>query len=118
MDATCAVAPATTSLPDDHSGLAIPLKTETTAATSLARVRSCGALIQEIYRSHQNDSMTLSGDKEGSEEAIEQEHDLDASPDVVPVDREDEELEEEAEAEEEDRESDDIEEREDDLAGK
>jgi hypothetical protein len=60
----------------------------------------------------------LSGDKEGSEEAIEQEHELDASSDVVPVDKEDEELEEESEDEEEDRKSDDIEEREDDLASK
>lgn len=55
----------------------------------------------------------VSSDKEGSEEAIEQERDVEASPDVVPADEEDEELEEEAEVEEEDRETDDIKERED-----
>jgi hypothetical protein len=58
----------------------------------------------------------MSSDEEGSDEAIEQEHDLEASPDVVPADEEDEELEEEAEVEEEDRETDKIKEREDEEA--
>jgi hypothetical protein len=60
----------------------------------------------------------LSSDKEGSDEAIEQERELEASPDIVPADEEDEKLEEEAEVEEEDRESDEIEEREDEQASK
>ncbi len=55
----------------------------------------------------------MSSDKEGSDEAVEQERELEASPDVVPADEEDEELEEEEEVEEEDRETDDIKERED-----
>lgn len=56
----------------------------------------------------------MSGSKE--DEGVEQERDLEASPDVAPADEEDEELEEEQETEEEDRESDDIEEREGDTA--
>ncbi len=55
----------------------------------------------------------MSSDKESSDEAIEQERDLAASPDIVPADEEDEEPEEEEEVEEEDRETDEIEERED-----
>ncbi|MDE1853745.1 MAG: hypothetical protein KGI38_08365 [Thaumarchaeota archaeon] len=54
----------------------------------------------------------MSTDSEGSDEAIEQERDVEARPDVAPADEEDDELEDEAEVEEEDRESDDIEERE------
>ncbi len=63
-------------------------------------------------------SLAMSNDKEESDEAIEQERDLTASPDIAPADEEDEELEEEAEVEEEDRETDEIEEREDERASK
>jgi len=54
-----------------------------------------------------------SGNEE--DEAVEQERDVTARPDVEPVEDEDEELEAESEDEEEDRETDEIKEREDDL---
>ena len=53
--------------------------------------------------------------EESEDEAVQQERDIMASPDVEPVEEEDEELEAESEDEEEDRESDVIEEREQEL---
>ena len=55
----------------------------------------------------------MSGDIESTDEAVEQERDVEASPDIEAVGEEEEdELEAESEEEEEDRESDKIEERE------
>ena len=51
--------------------------------------------------------------KDDDDEAVQQERDVMARPDVVPVEDEDDELEDEEEVEEEDRESDEVEERED-----
>jgi len=59
------------------------------------------------------DSATVS--KDSYDEAIEQEREIEASPDVEPVE-EDEDLEDEEENEKEDRESDEIEEREEGIA--
>jgi hypothetical protein len=61
----------------------------------------------------------MSSDTEDEQEAVEQERQTEAAPDVEPVGEEgDEELEEETEEEVEERESEKIEEREDEMLGK